>query len=239
MLANNPFDLKLLQAINDWQIKSNPTRGEKLKELTVNLPSNFKECNEACFRKIELKKDGVFSIVGKERLKEKISSWTTSVEVAKLFKKGVSTSEDERSLIIHYYPKAFNVILNLEEVYRSDCFHEAVAYYKNSIKSIKRGIYNYGNSQKEVILEIDEVDRSSIYMLGGVSPYYDVGISSVLHEIKNDVSTVVVTDDNRFCIYKWLDPIQTQDVLFRTLKQVGGNVPHNVYANEYGIKYGT
>lgn len=239
MLANNPFDLKLLQAINDWQIKSNTKRGEKLKGLTVNLPSIFKVCNDVCFRKIELKKDGIFSIVGKERLKEKISSWTTSIEVAKSFKEGVSISEDERSLIIHYSPKAFNVILNLEEVYRSECFHEAVAYYKNSIKSIKRGIENYGNSQKEVILEIDEVDRSSIYMVGGVSFAYDVAISSVLQAVINDVSTIVVTGDDRFYMYKWLDPIRTQNVLRETLGQFGGDIPHNVYAKDYGIKYGT
>ncbi len=35
------YNLELLQAISNWQAGSNEKKGNKLKELCVNLPENF------------------------------------------------------------------------------------------------------------------------------------------------------------------------------------------------------
>lgn len=240
MLANNPFNLKLLKAINEWQIDSSDSRGNKLKSLSANLPSNFVTCNHVCYRKIELGKSGIFSIIGKNRLKEKISSWSQSVEVAKKFKYGVSTKDGEQSLILRYSPTANEVILNLKEVYSSPLFHQAVAYYESQIKNINRGIKKYGDSQREIILEVDEVSLSNIHMLGGHSSYIDIAHSGQVYKRFKEGCTIVLTKDNlKFRVFKWIDPFKTQKVLKNTLNKYGGSIPCNVYAKDYGINYGT
>lgn len=68
---SNPFILEILQAINDWQRSTTKNRGKKLETLCVNLPAQYKTVDFACYRKINLQKDGVFSMFAHYRLLNK------------------------------------------------------------------------------------------------------------------------------------------------------------------------
>ncbi|NCJ10790.1 hypothetical protein GW643_10345 [Serratia marcescens] len=241
MSSDNPFSLKLLQAINDWQIKTTTSRGKRLKELSAKLPKEFRECKHVCYRKLELEKSGVFSLVAKSMLKEKISSWSPSVDVVKKFKFGVSLDiENELSFIIRYKPKSSEVILNLEAVYGNELFNSAVNQHESSIKNISKGIRAYGNSQKEVILEIGHVDQLNIYMIGGCSsPVSMVYAPQVFPRLQDGDTVAVYKDYKYFCIFKWVEPERTGIALARTLQRLGVTIPYNVFSKKYGLDYGT
>lgn len=241
MSSDNPFNLKLLQAINDWQITTTTKRGKKLKNLSANLPKEFRECERVCYRKLELEKSGIFSLVGKSMLKEKISSWSPSVDVVKKFKFGVSLDvENEQSFIIRCVPKSSEVILNLDAVYGSELFNSAVTQHENSIKNISKGIRAYGNSQIEVILEVEHVNQSHIYMMGGCSSPISMVYAPQVFSRLQDGDTVAVYKDYRyFCVFKWIDPERMGVALTRALQKSGVTIPYNVFSKKYGLDYGT
>ncbi|WP_413535184.1 hypothetical protein [Rahnella inusitata] len=113
------FSLKVLQAINDWQICANTKRGNKLKSLAANLPLRYRTCQHECYRKINMNKGATFDLMGKFSLKEKISSWSTDIDIVKKFKRGVTKDVlHEQSIIFKLIPSCTQVIINLDEVYR-------------------------------------------------------------------------------------------------------------------------
>lgn len=236
MLNNNPFDKDLLQAINDWQIDYNRKRAAALKEKAKGLPLKYKTCTHACYRKIELNQKGVFSLVGKAKLKEKISSWSSSVEVVKVFKRGVTLKNDEQSFIVSYKPTASEVIINLEVVYQCPLFHSALKKHQSSIKNFNRGIGAYGAGQKEIVLEVEFITRDNIYMMGGRSSDINIIFANQVIGWLPDGSTIAVYDDCKsFCIFKWIDPAQTVSALDKTLQRSGQIIPYNVFSKGYGL----
>ncbi|MCE1916573.1 hypothetical protein [Enterobacter ludwigii] len=236
MSANNPFDLDVLQAINDWQINYKFKRAKALKESVKGLPLKYKTCSHACYRKIELNQKGVFSLVGKAKLNEKISSWSSSVDVVKTFKHGVTLKNDEQSFIVRYTPTSSEVIVNLEVVYQCPLFHSAVEKFQSSIKNFNKGIGEFGDKQKEIVLEVEYVTRDNIYMMGGRSSDINMIFANQVIGWLPDGSTIAVYDDCKsFCIFKWIDPAQTVSALDKTLKRSGQIIPYNVFSKGYGL----
>jgi hypothetical protein len=48
------YSLEALQAINDWQISSTPSRTRRLKEVANQLPEGARSCYCMCFRQLDL-----------------------------------------------------------------------------------------------------------------------------------------------------------------------------------------
>lgn len=72
-------------------------------------------------------------------------------------------------VILAIKPPSNSIILNLEELYESKDFQNALIANKDKIKHYEHGCGKYYNSQKEVILEIESVSSDEIYSLGGYS----------------------------------------------------------------------
>lgn len=168
------FDLPLLKAVSDWQrggdARQNMRRGKALKEACEYLPDNYRTCGLLCFRQVALPKGGVWSLIGENRLPEKISSWTVDIGVAKLFKGGVPPEgQGYQGVILGLPPKPENVIVNIHTLYQCAAFRQALEEKKDEIPWFSQGAGRYGTNQSEIVLEVSSVTQEDIYSLGGHS----------------------------------------------------------------------
>jgi hypothetical protein len=151
------FSLSLLQAISDWQRggdpKQNARRGLALKNACKLLSDKYRSCASRCFRQLALPKGGVWKLIGENRLPEKISSWTTDIEVAEGFKGGVPPEgQGYQGVILCLNPPATSVIVNLRVLYQDSAFIKALEDNKTAISGYHDGAGRYGNDQSEVVL---------------------------------------------------------------------------------------
>lgn len=172
------FPLSLLQAVCDWQRGGSASqivkRGQKLKEESASLSKNYRTCSLCLYRQIGLPPGGVWSLIGENRLPEKISSWTLSLEMAKAFKGGVPPEgQGYQGVIFCVLPPPDSVIVNLHELYRDPAFIAALEMHKGSITGYHDGAGRYGNDQSEVVLEIASMTQEDIYSMGGHSSPFD------------------------------------------------------------------
>lgn len=164
------FPLSLLKAVSDWQRSSNAKRADILKDECKALSDDFRRCSLVCYRQIALPKEGVWRLIGEDWLSEKISSWTTDIEVAKAFKGGVPPQgQGFQGTILSLHPPAGSVIVNLSKLFRDADFLAAMEANKAQITGYHEGAGRYADSQSEVVLEIDAVTPEDIYSLGGHS----------------------------------------------------------------------
>lgn len=166
------FTVELLQAINDWQrggdAKQKKRRGEALKAAAVCLPLEFRQAGCTCYRQIALDKKSVWQVGTRYQLKETLSSWTESLEVAQDFKGGVPPI-GYQGVIFKIEPGTVTVILNLSALFRNTEFNNAVEENKQNIVGFDKGIGRYGNSQTEVVIETEFLPLDSIHSWGGFS----------------------------------------------------------------------
>ena len=170
------LNLNLLQAISNWQRGGNARekhyRGQALKEAVKNLDKKFRCTSLVAFRKVDLKKQPLWQLLAGGKLKETISAWTSTTDVAKTFKGGVPLKAWQ-GVIVEYLPKPEEVIVNLASLYADSSFKEAIEFHRTNITDYDNGMGEYKGSQNEVVIEKDSLTPSEIYALGGYSnePY--------------------------------------------------------------------
>lgn len=71
------------------------------------------------------------------------------------------------------YPPPGSVIVNLSKLYQNPAFSDAMKQNSADIVGYGNGAGRWGNSQSEVVLEIDAVTPEDIYALGGHSSPLD------------------------------------------------------------------
>lgn len=166
------FSCDLIKAINDWQRGGSPQqkqrRGLALKHASAGLPSKYRSTMLVCFRQISLDPSAVWQLHERLELSETISSWTLSTDVAIAFKGGVPP-EGLPGLILDIVPPPNSVVVNLDALYRDPEFNAKCEAAREQIFGFANGIGRYGNSQNEIVLELDSVPISSVYALGGHS----------------------------------------------------------------------
>ena len=216
------FTLEVVKAISDWQRgPSHDTkviRGRALKEIMLRLPEYFRQCDDLCFRQECHQKDRTFQVLIDNKLPETIASWTTSVEIAKAFKGGVVWGEQDRSIILAVKPPAGTVIANLKRLYDEPEFQKAVAYYGREIDYFYNGAGKYGNTQKEVVLELGSLSLASIYSYGGYSSAVD-GLITEFRKMygrdpdQQELDQIVTKVDQPW----WLSEAGTKSAIGRTI----------------------
>lgn len=167
------FSVELLQAINDWQRGGDaPTkrrRGDRLKALAASLPHTLREVAAPCYRRLALAKGPVFDLGERLALPEAISAWTLDLTVAKEFKDGVP-EPGWHGVIFELLPKPEQVVVNLDALYSDPTFASACELHKLEVTHYSEGIGRYGNSQREVVMEVPEITIDSVIALGGFAP---------------------------------------------------------------------
>lgn len=164
------FTIEFLQAVNDWQRGGNHhqkiKRGKKLKELAESLPQKFRSCSTICYRQEAHEKDRIWKILADESLPETVAAWTTHLSVAQSFKNGVPP-QGLQGVIFGLTPPPESVVINLVEIYRDRGFTAAVDLHRSEITGFDKGIGRYGDTQQEVVLELHNIGRETIYQYGG------------------------------------------------------------------------
>lgn len=164
------FTLELLQAINDWQCggdhKQKVRRGDKLKQLAATLPAQFRTCSEICYRQEAHEKDRTWQLLADENLPETIAAWTTDLSIAREFKNGVPP-DGLRGVIFSLTPPSESIVINLIEVYSDSDFRSAVNEHKPRIIDFDGGIGRYGDTQREIVLELHKLGPEKIHCFGG------------------------------------------------------------------------
>lgn len=166
------FTLEIVQAVSDWQRggdhNTKVKRGAALKKACAGLPSSFCTWDGPCYRQEAHKKDRVWQLLADNRLPETTAAWTTDLGIAKTFKGGVPP-EGLRGVIFKLHSPAASVVVNLSALYTDADFHDACERHRGQIPYYGDGIGRYGDSQKEVVLEIASLDQASIHAYGGYS----------------------------------------------------------------------
>lgn len=226
---SNNFELSLLQAVSDWQ-RGTPTekqryrRGIRLKDDCANLPAFFREVNLVCYRQVALEKASVWSLLGKQSLTGRISSWTTNTAVAKTFLDGVPPVDDGLTHIVFaIHPKPGQVIVSLSKLLADPNYQSAIVALKQSIDYFENGTGKHANAQDEVVLDIDALDEKDIWVLGGWSSSFDGLVHRAFWYINQRAPT-----DEEFATFRnsvaelspeagarWLRPESTANVLTR------------------------
>ncbi len=231
--CEEPFNLPLLQAINDWQrggdAKQARKRGQSLKRVCGQLPDEFRQCSLVCHRQIALTKSSVWELTAEEQLGEKISAWTLDIEIAKRFKGGVPPEgQGYQGIIFSRFPEQSEVIANLHRLYREVKFQLAVDTLRSRIDGFGDGIGKYGDSQCEVVVETKELTTLDIYSFGGHSSQFDELVLATAKLIFGPTPTIQQLNSFRLNAEQargaagpnWLSPEATNRVLNRMTPHV-------------------
>lgn len=216
------FNIETVQAVSDWQRgssgKTKEKRGEALKAIMLGLPEYFRQCDDICFRQECHQKDRTFQVLIDDKLPETISSWTTDLEVSKNFKGGVVWGDEDRSIILAIQPPSGSVVANIKRLYDDPDFQKAVALHGPKVDYFYNGAGKYGNTQKEIVLELASLSSSSIYSYGGYSSPVDglVVEFQKMYEREPDaqeLSQIVQKAGQPW----WLSEAGTKNVISRTI----------------------
>ncbi|MGN5723667.1 hypothetical protein ACNQO9_00275 [Acinetobacter calcoaceticus] len=218
------YNLELLQAISNWQAGSNVKKGNKLKELCINLPEKFRLLppNLDLYRQISLDIQGLSRFLREKKLPEKISSWTTNYKFAEEFKGGVpSEFGDFKATIFKTTSLNNQVIVNLSELYKCSEFCNAMELNKNKIDNFYEGSGKYWDTQYEVVMATEYLDHSNIFSMGGYSGTAEQIVEQALKE--NNIHRSLTIEDikelsSNYIGAWWLSPEGTRRVVNRTLE---------------------
>lgn len=130
------FTREFIQVVSDWQrggdSRQKKRRGARLKEVSRDIDDRFRKCALVAYRQVALEKGSIWQLIAEQNLPEAISAWTLSPAVAKSFKGGVPP-EGWQGVIAALYPPARSVILNLDTLFRSPEFLDALEREKSNI----------------------------------------------------------------------------------------------------------
>lgn len=200
-------------------------RGERLNDVTATLPAHFREVNLVCYRQVALEKASVWSLLGKQSLVGRISSWTTNTAVAKSFQNGIPPVDDGLTHIIFaIHPKPGQVVVSLSKLLADPEYQSQLEALRSSINYFDSGTGKHGNSQDEVVLEIDSLEETDIWVLGGWSSSFDELVRRTFWFMHERAPTDVEFSKLRSKVSelepeaggRWLQPESTGIVLQRT-----------------------
>lgn len=174
MLRIDNYPDSFLYALDRWQKGGDKAakakRGERLKREVLALNDEFlRACGECVYRRLALPQSDIWTFVTTGRLPEAISAWTVDEGVAKGIKGGVPEEwrDGKRwfGVILQRRPQPQEVVANLERLYVDLDFQRVLA--ETDATKYTEGIRRYGNSQREVVLEVPQVSLKNIWSWGG------------------------------------------------------------------------
>ena len=161
-------------------------------------------------------------MIADDCLREKVSSWTVSYQVAMDFKGGVPPQGgDFHGVIVELQrPPPKRVIVNLDRLYKEPCFSRAMEDNRSRIDGYADGAGRWWNAQQEVVIEVDSVNKDAIRSLGGYSSSYE-RLAEIVHMgIYAKLGRMASAADLAHLKFRagpaWIDRDATRRVLSRT-----------------------
>ena len=164
----------LIAAIDGWQSgsRNKAPKARRLQKWARHLPSKYRALNDTVFRQMRINTQlGIGIAFG--AIPERISSWTTSLEIAQRFRE--SDQDREKVMIIFARrPSKENIILNLNAVYGDGDFLDTVNAAAAQLKKRFPGIERWHATQKEMVLDETILKNDEIVSLGAFRQLNDV-----------------------------------------------------------------
>jgi hypothetical protein len=165
----------LIRAIDSWQLgsKDKARKARRLRDLSRALPDNYREAPKEVFRQVRTTAPLLGMGIALDVIPETVSSWTTSLEVAKRFRE---EDQDRRKAMIIFArrPEPKDIILNLNPLYADGDFLDTVEATAKRLGKPFRGIDRWRDRQKEVVLKETVIGNDEIVTLGAFRQLSDV-----------------------------------------------------------------
>ncbi len=172
------FTDEMLRALNNWQKGWSEHQTEKValaKELllcTSHLAQHFRNVHVPCYRKRFVHKGELVDLLLKDHLEEGITSWTTNRNYAEIFK-GKHRQGAVSAAIYCHTPNPKEVVVNVTELWRDSSFVVAAESLRARHPSDTAALFNFKDSQAEVVLKDVPLKGSEVVALSGASSSFD------------------------------------------------------------------
>lgn len=151
------FSNEFLIALADWQNgwKENQEKRKSLAnnllQVTQNLDKKFKQVSKICYRKRFLHPGELEDIFLRDEKDEGVTSWTMDEKYARSFK-GLQKPDALSAVIFEHMPNENEIILNICELWKDAEFMQAANKFKEYFPDRAQPLFNFKDSQSEVIL---------------------------------------------------------------------------------------
>lgn len=164
----------LVRAIDNWQAgsKDKARKARRLHDWSRDLPLHYREAPVLVFRQVRVNAQLSMGVAA-GAIPEAVSSWTTSMEVARRFRE----EDQDRNKIIMIFarrPTTLDVILNLNAIYAEVDFLDTVAATSERLGRRFAGIERWQGTQNEVVLKETTIRNDEIVSLGAFRQLNDV-----------------------------------------------------------------
>ncbi|MBR8333834.1 hypothetical protein KDW69_19485 [Burkholderia ambifaria] len=173
------FTQQLVEAIGAWQNgwRENQERREALAialmKETADLPDRFKTVSGPCYRKRFIHKGELAQIVLANERNEGLVSWTTDQVFAERFKNRYREGAVSGAIFRHT-PAASEVVVNIPALWGSAEFVAAADQYRNANGRYAKALFNFADTQGEVVLSAPLKGSEIIALTGASSPFDDL-----------------------------------------------------------------
>ena len=172
------FPDEMLRALNNWQKgwrenqEHKVTLAEELRLRTQPLTQNFRNVQVPCYRKRFVHKGELVDLFLKNQLEEGVTSWTTDLKYAELFKKLARDGAISAAIYCHT-PAPQEVVVNIAELWRDSDFVEAAESFRARHPSESAALFHFKDSQAEVVLKDVPLKGTEVIALTGASSSSD------------------------------------------------------------------
>ena len=208
------YTLDFIQTVNDWQAYGMRERKNEIaqKLRSFSIDDHLKKCDKPCYRitdfRNHVKERSIFDAFLNQRILFGVTSWTTDYKVAQNFyKEGIPLYPYEGINYIIKITNCSNIILNIESLYSDTAFIKACEKHKKNIKEYSKGIGRFGNTQKEVILDIESVSVDNIYAFWGTSSTKEDFYKKYINDFVK-----IINLSNGKITYKFIDDFLNQNI---------------------------
>jgi len=173
------FSDDLLTAIGAWQNGWRENQSlrvqlaNNLLAVTGALPECFRTVEDPCYRKRFLHKGELTDLILNDERNEGMVSWTTKREFAERFK-GLTKPGAVSGAIFRHKPLSIEVVVNIAALWECPEFVAAAESYRQRDGASAKALFNFADSQGEVVLETPLRASEIVALTGASSPFDDL-----------------------------------------------------------------
>jgi len=172
------FSDELLEALGSWQKGWRENQnlrlslGKTLQQAARSLPSEFRHAPEMCYRKrFIITGEYVDIFLNDNRKEEGVTSWTTDLSFAELFK-GLVREDAKHVAIFCHKPNIDEVVVNFESLWQSQDFISAAEDFRRRNGVNAEALFHFRASQAEIVLNAP-LRGSEVIAMVGISSQFD------------------------------------------------------------------
>ena len=170
------FSEEFLSALGGWQRGWREIQSDRLAlglaliKASSNLPAEFRTVEHPCYRKRFIHEGEFVDLFLVDQRDEGIASWTTDLKFAERLK-GLTRPDAISGAIFRHTPTPDEVVLNTVALWKSDEFRTRAAQYRKEAGKDAKALWNFRDTQAEIILTSPLKGSEVIALTGTSSPF--------------------------------------------------------------------